>query len=135
MTETHTIENDRLRVEIPLATMSLKVTDRGSGHRWEMVDETFDEVVLERDGVVTKHTLAQSQAMTARKLGAGALLVEFADYRLQLLLSVDAHQLHIELIPQEENDAFKIKGVVYPRAHLRSPNRAARRCWFPRPRV
>ena len=78
--------------------MSLKVTDRASGHRWEMVDETFDEVVLEREGVVTKHTLAQSQQMSALKLGPGALLVEFADYRLQLLLRIEAHKLNSEMI-------------------------------------
>lgn len=114
--DVYTLENERLTVAVPTSTFSLTVTDRASGRRWEMVDETFDEVVLERDGVVSKHTLAGSQAMVARQLGPGALLVEFSDYRLQLRLVLEDHRLHVEVIPLQENQAFKIKGVVYPRA-------------------
>jgi len=115
MPETYVIETDRLKVELPTATMSMTVTDKVSGHRWEMADETFDEVVLERNGVVTTHALSESSAITARQLGSAALVLDFADYRLQLILVVEGGRLDVQMSPGEENQRFKIKGLTYPR--------------------
>lgn len=113
--ERFVLENDCLRVEVPTATLSLRVTDRRSGTLWRMSEESFDEVVLERDGVVTRHTLAGSDALHARPIGESALMMDFADYRLQLLLFLEEDALHIQLSPLGETHRFKIKGLVYPR--------------------
>ena len=83
-TERYTLENDRLQVEVLTKTFSIHVTDKQTGQQWRMVDEPFDEIVLERSGVVSKHTLASSQSLVARDLGDRALLFEFRDFRLRL---------------------------------------------------
>ena len=119
------IENERLQVEIPVATMSLHVTDKATGFTWRMTDEPFDEVVIERDGDVSRHILAGSRAMSAHRLGPSALMLRFADYRLQLLLFLEENRLEVQITPEEENDRFRIKGVVYPRPFALSRSDAA----------
>ncbi len=111
----YTISSNRLRVEIPRSTMSLHVTDRLTGKTWKTCDEPFDEVVLERDGVVSAHTLAESGGMTATELGAGAILFRYPEYRLQVLVTVEDDRLDVQISPEEETDYVRIKGVVYPR--------------------
>jgi hypothetical protein len=95
--------------------MSLLVVDKRSGVTWRMSDESFDEVVLERDGAVTRHTLAASADKRARPIGDAALMIDFADYRLQLLLHLEDDRLHVQLSPLGESHRFKIKGMAYPR--------------------
>ncbi|MFB3893759.1 MAG: DUF5696 domain-containing protein [Phycisphaerae bacterium] len=111
----HTLENERLRAEVDLATTSIHVTDKAAGVTWRMRDESYDEIILERRGSVSKHRLADSQAVKAMPMGERALLLTFADFRVQLLVALEDNRLNVQLTPLEENDSFKIKGMVYPR--------------------
>ena len=111
----YVLENEQLRAEVDASTTSIHVTDKAAGFTWRMREEAFDEVVLERRAEVTKHRLADSHAVRALPMGGKALLMTFSDFRLQLLIALEDHQLHVQLTPLEENDSFKIKGVVYPR--------------------
>ena len=114
--ETYHLKNEHLDVEINPKTFAVNVTDRTNGQKWTMTDETFDEVVVERDGKVTKETLGGAQAVTARELGERAILFDFKDFRLQLMLSIDGNRLAFQMTPLEENERFRIKGLCYPRA-------------------
>lgn len=116
MAKSYVLENDRLRVEVATKTFSVNVADKETGQEWRMKDETFDEVVVERSGAVSKKTLAGSESIEARLMGKRGLLFDFRALRLQLLISLDGAELAFELIPGEENERFRIKGVCYPRA-------------------
>ena len=111
----YVIENERLRAEVVTATFCIHVTDKASGVTWRMRDESYDEIILEQHGIISKHRLADSQKITVLPLGQQGLLLTFADFHLQLLVALDDYRLRIQLTPLEENDQFKIKGMVYPR--------------------
>lgn len=123
MTDTYLIENERLRVEIPATTMSLRVIDKATGFPWQMSEESHDEVVMEEHGAIAIRTLADSQRLEVRQLGPAAILLEYADFRLQLLLVAEQNRLLIQITPLEENEQFRIKGLMYPRSFAlsRSP--------------
>ena len=109
------LENERLKVEVVTRTFSVNVLDRKTGQKWRMTNEPFEEIIVERSGVVTKETLAGAKSVTARELGDRGVLFEFADFRLHLLMMIEENRLAFELIPLEENERFKIKGAGYPR--------------------
>jgi hypothetical protein len=113
--KTVTLRSTRLEAKIDPRTFGVQVTDRANGQAWKMSDEPFDEVVVERDGVVSKETLAGAGDAVTRRLGEGGVLFEFPGLRLGLLLMLEENRLTFELIPREENERFRIKGVVYPR--------------------
>ena len=124
--KSYTLKSERLQVEVVTATFSVNVIDRKTGQKWTMTDEPFDEVIVERDGEVSKETLAGARKVTVHELGDHGILFEFADFRLQLLLILDENRLTFELIPREENERFRIRGMCYPRPfHVsRSPGAA-----------
>jgi hypothetical protein len=113
--DTFVLENECLRVEIPARTMAMRVIDKRCGATWQMPDESLDEVVIEGDGVVTTHTLAAAERTDVRLQTGTVLLLDFADYRLQLLVGLDADSLQVQLAPLGETHAFRLKGLVYPR--------------------
>ena len=104
--EVYVLENDCLRVEIPARTMAIRVVNKRCGATWQMPDESLDEVVIERDGVVTTHTLAAAERTEVRLQTGTVLLLDFVDYRLQLLLGLDGDSLQVQLAPLGELTRF-----------------------------
>ena len=112
---TYHLKNEQIDVEIVTKTFAVNVTDRTNGQKWTMSNETFDEVVVERQGVVTKETLGASKAVVVRELGDRGILFEFRDFRLQLLITLEANRVAFQITPLEETERFRIKGLCYPR--------------------
>jgi hypothetical protein len=118
----HVLENQFLKVEIPMENMAVRVTDKQSGHVWQMSDKPIDEIVVERNGKIEIHTFVNKPASQIRSFGGNVFIAEYFDIHLQLMLVLDENRLEFQLTPFEENEYFKIKGIMYPRTFLLSQN-------------
>ena len=122
----YALENKALKVEVVPRTFCVNVTDKTTGQVWRMVEESADEVVVDRRGAISKETLAGAKGTIARELGHCGLVFQFPELRLRLLLMLEDNRLTFELIPGEENERFRIRGACYPRGFKLS--RAADTC-------
>ncbi len=114
------LENQYLRVEIPVSNMAVRIIDKQADHVWQMSDKPYDEVVIEREGKIEKHNFLDNSSATMRCFGEKVFIADYPHLHLQLMYILDENRLEVQLTPFEENERFKIKGMMYPRNFLLS---------------
>ena len=117
--QSYKIESKDLQATLELSTLSLDVRHLSAGVTWRMSREGDQEFVYEEQGQIHEVSLADSKKKVVTQLGRESLLVTLADFRLEILFSIDqaSNELTFKLTPLEEDHRFKIKGIIYPRPY------------------
>jgi hypothetical protein len=127
-----TIATREIEAVLDTASMSVDLRHLAGGATWRMSREGTGEFVYEQNGEIHEVSLADSRAKSVARLSSQALLVTLADFRLELLISLEegTGRLTFQVIPLEEDHGFTIKGLIYPRP-FEVPQRADCYSFFP----